>query len=102
MFLNASAVIEDTCGLKGSFRFSGWPSNGSEPPVSIDILTTSEVPGEDLREMIRVANLVVHKPSPTGKGMSVKLLSKDDFPADCCPTITSYPKHQLSCAMKGN
>jgi hypothetical protein len=47
------------------------------------------VPGSVLRDMMRVANLV-HKPPPTVKGMSVKLWSKDDFPADCCPTITSY------------
>jgi hypothetical protein len=48
----------------------------------------SAVPGAVLREMMRVANRV-HRPSRIGKGMPVKPLSKDDFPADCFPAITS-------------
>jgi hypothetical protein len=88
---NTAASIVATWGLNGFFFLSPVSGEEPEPLVSIDILTVSIDPGELRREMIRVAKRV-HRPSPTGNGMSVKLRSRDDFPADCCPTITNYPR----------
>lgn len=52
------------------------------------ILNRLVVPGAVRFDTIRVAKRVQH-PVPTGKGISVKLWSKDDFPVDWPPTITS-------------
>jgi hypothetical protein len=59
----------------------------------MDAETISEVPGLVLRETIRVAKRVHNLPS-TGNGMSVRLCKREDFPADCLPTITSYRRSE--------
>lgn len=53
------------------------------------ILTAFVLPGAVLRDTMRVAKRVQH-PLPTGNGMSVRLWSSEDLPADWPPTMTSW------------
>lgn len=64
---------------------------GKNPPIilaSIEILMHSTSLGVR-RDTIRIGKRV-HSRSATGNGISVKLCSKEDFPADWSPTMTSW------------
>lgn len=90
MDLNASSVTTDmVCWKLLSCSLSTSLLKGLISPGSIDTTTLSDVFGAVLLDTIRVAKRV-HKPPPTRNGIPVRLLSKDDFPADWFPTITSY------------
>lgn len=80
--LKPSTVIIEAVGLKLlTVSSSTSLPKGLISPRSMDMAILSDVPGRVLLDMIRVANRV-HKPPPTENGMSVRLRSKDDFPAD--------------------
>lgn len=57
----------------------------------IEMWNESLVPGAVRRETIRVGKRVQHLIS-TGNGMPVNVWSKEDFPDDWSPTITSFSR----------